>query len=58
MPPALRALLDKQEGHIDGFILPGHVSVIIGEEPYQFYLKSITYHHVLLVLMDLKFCLL
>ena len=36
VPPALRALLDKQEGHIDGFILPGHVSVIIGEEPYQF----------------------
>ena len=36
MPPALRALLDKQEGHIDGFILPGHVSVIIGEEPYRF----------------------
>ena len=30
VPPALRALLDKQEGHIDGFILPGHVSVIIG----------------------------
>ena len=36
VPPALRALLDKQEGHIDGFILPGHVSVIIGEEPYRF----------------------
>lgn len=36
VPPALRALLDRQGGHIDGFILPGHVSVIIGEEPYQF----------------------
>ena len=36
VPPALRALLDSQRGHIDGFILPGHVSVIIGEEPYQF----------------------
>ena len=36
VPPALRALLDSKEGHIDGFILPGHVSVIIGEEPYQF----------------------
>lgn len=36
VPPALRALLDSQEGHIDGFILPGHVSVIIGEKPYQF----------------------
>ena len=36
VPPALRALLDAQAGHIDGFILPGHVSVIIGEKPYQF----------------------
>ena len=36
VPPALRALLDRQVGQIDGFILPGHVSVIIGEKPYQF----------------------
>lgn len=36
VPPALRALLDSGENHIDGFLLPGHVSVIIGEEPYQF----------------------
>lgn len=36
VPPALRALLNSQKGQIDGFILPGHVSVIIGEEPYQF----------------------
>ena len=36
VPPALRALLDRQAGQIDGFILPGHVSVIIGEKPYQF----------------------
>ena len=28
VPPALRALLDRQVGQIDGFILPGHVSVI------------------------------
>ena len=40
VPPALRALLDRQEGHIDGFILPGHVSVIIGEEPYGFLSKE------------------
>ncbi|MDU4873429.1 MAG: hydrogenase formation protein HypD, partial [Veillonella parvula] len=40
VPPALRALLDKQEGHIDGFILPGHVSVIIGEESYRFLPKE------------------
>ncbi|WP_251424230.1 hydrogenase formation protein HypD [Veillonella agrestimuris] len=36
VPPALRALLDRQAGQIDGFILPGHVSVIIGEKPYAF----------------------
>lgn len=36
VPPALRALLDRQVGQIDGFILPGHVSVIIGEQPYAF----------------------
>lgn len=29
-PPAVQALLDADEVHIDGFILPGHVSAIIG----------------------------
>ncbi len=29
-PPAVKALLDAQEVNIDGFILPGHVSAIIG----------------------------
>lgn len=36
VPSALEALLNNSEVKIDGFILPGHVSVIIGEEPYQF----------------------
>ncbi|WP_298705189.1 hydrogenase formation protein HypD [uncultured Veillonella sp.] len=36
VPPALRALANQEESRLDGFILPGHVSVIIGEEPYQF----------------------
>jgi len=36
VPPALRVLLEQKEGQIDGFILPGHVSVIIGEEPYRY----------------------
>lgn len=35
VPPALR-LLTVQELELNGFILPGHVSAIIGEEPYQF----------------------
>jgi hydrogenase expression/formation protein HypD len=36
IPPALRALLEGRRVLIDGFILPGHVSVIIGKEPYEF----------------------
>lgn len=36
VPPALRALLDSKEVMVDGFILPGHVSTVIGKEPYQF----------------------
>jgi hydrogenase expression/formation protein HypD len=36
VPPALRALLESQYINIDGFILPGHVSVIIGSKQYNF----------------------
>jgi len=36
VPPALRALLDSGELRIDGLLLPGHVSAIIGSAPYQF----------------------
>jgi hydrogenase expression/formation protein HypD len=36
IPPAIRALLSGGKVKIDGFILPGHVSVIIGREPYCF----------------------
>ena len=36
IPEALRALLDDTATKIDGFILPGHVSIIIGEKPYNF----------------------
>ncbi len=34
VPPALQFLLSQPEHGLDGFILPGHVSVIIGPEPY------------------------
>lgn len=34
--PPLRALLDSREVQLDGFILPGHVSAVIGAKPYQF----------------------
>ncbi|MEP0767162.1 MAG: hydrogenase formation protein HypD [Fimbriimonadia bacterium] len=36
VPPALRALLTSGEVRIDAFILPGHVSTIIGAQPYAF----------------------
>ncbi|MEW6417768.1 MAG: hydrogenase formation protein HypD [Nitrospirota bacterium] len=36
IPPALKALLDSADVSIDGFILPGHVSTIIGSKPYEF----------------------
>ncbi|NWG02852.1 MAG: hydrogenase formation protein HypD [Syntrophaceae bacterium] len=36
VPPALLVLLQSNQVRIDGFILPGHVSTIIGRKPYQF----------------------
>ncbi len=36
VPPALKALLDSSDVQVDGFILPGHVSTIIGKKPYEF----------------------
>ena len=36
VPPALRALMADNETRIDAFILPGHVSTIIGMEPYRY----------------------
>lgn len=36
IPPALKALLSDKSIKIDGFILPGHVSTIIGSKPYEF----------------------
>lgn len=36
IPPALHALLNREDLEVDGFILPGHVSAIIGIKPYRF----------------------
>jgi hydrogenase expression/formation protein HypD len=35
VPPALNALMSMDDVRVDGFILPGHVSVIIGKDAYQ-----------------------
>lgn len=36
MPPVLKQLMGDEEVEIDGFILPGHVSTIIGSEAFDF----------------------
>jgi len=36
VPHALRAILNDPEVKVDGFIMPAHVSVMIGYEPYEF----------------------
>jgi hydrogenase expression/formation protein HypD len=36
IPPALKAIADMGEVRLDGLIEPGHVSTIIGSEPYEF----------------------
>jgi len=35
-PPAVEALINADEVRIDGFIVPGHVSAIIGRKPWEF----------------------
>ncbi len=36
IPPALKAILEAGEIAITGFVYPGHVSAIIGAQPYEF----------------------
>jgi hydrogenase expression/formation protein HypD len=36
IPPPLKAIVEAEDTSIDGFLYPGHVSVIIGIEPYRF----------------------
>ncbi len=45
--PALQALLDNPDLQLDGFIGPGHVSMVIGSEPYQFIAQE--YHKPIVV---------
>lgn len=37
IPPAMELLLGVGDLHIDGFIAPGHVSTVIGVEPYRLF---------------------
>lgn len=38
--PVLRVLLDSKEVNIDGFLLPGHVSVVTGKNSYNFLVED------------------
>ncbi|BAZ31092.1 hydrogenase expression/formation protein HypD [Cylindrospermum sp. NIES-4074] len=45
--PALQALLENPDLQLDGFIGPGHVSMVIGTDPYQFISQK--YHKPIVV---------
>ncbi len=34
--PTIKAILDSADMHLDGFIAPGHVSMVVGERPFEF----------------------
>jgi hydrogenase expression/formation protein HypD len=40
VPPPIRALLDDPRNFLDGFVGPGHVSMVIGTTPYDFIAKD------------------
>ncbi|MFH1061739.1 MAG: hydrogenase formation protein HypD [Candidatus Omnitrophota bacterium] len=40
IPPALKVLVASPKSEISGFLLPGHVSTIIGSKPYEFLVKK------------------
>ncbi len=40
IPPALKVLVASPKSEISGFLLPGHVSTIIGTKPYEFLVKK------------------
>lgn len=42
VPPAMEALVQDKELKLDGFLLPGHVSAIIGTKPYEFLSEKYT----------------
>lgn len=45
--PTVKAILDSPDFQIDGFLGPGHVSMVIGNEPYQFIAQH--YHRPIVV---------
>ena len=45
--PTMKSILDTPDLRIDGFVGPGHVSMVIGTEPYEFIARQ--YHKPLVV---------
>ena len=45
--PALEILVNDPEAAVDGFLLPGHVSIVLGSEPYRFIPE--TYHRACVI---------
>ncbi len=45
--PALQALLENPDLQLDGFVGPGHVSMVIGTEPYEFITQK--YHKPIVI---------
>ncbi|UKO98948.1 hydrogenase formation protein HypD [Nostoc sp. UHCC 0870] len=45
--PALQALLDNPDLQLDGFVGPGHVSMVIGTDPYEFIAQK--YHKPIVI---------
>ncbi len=45
--PTIKAVLDSPDLQLDGFLGPGHVSMVIGNQPYEFIAKN--YHRPVVV---------
>ncbi len=45
--PTIKAILDSPDMQIDGFLAPGHVSMVVGERPFQFVAED--YHRPIVI---------
>jgi hydrogenase expression/formation protein HypD len=45
--PTIKAILDSPDLHLDGFLGPGHVSLVIGTQPYEFVARH--YHKPIVI---------
>ncbi len=45
--PTIKAILDAPDMQLDGFLAPGHVSMVVGEQPFEFIADS--YHKPIVI---------